>query len=265
MHHYGADRISGVDPLTWPFARRTPTDIDHLTWQQVRERVGGSGRVDAQTSADWRQRTQQILSQKRITTVQDLELSRRERILLAALLAIPVIGLDLTWYRGWKEVLLYPGAFRQRYEYEDEIGVVHSTDRTLAGEAWLQGPLVLSWDDVTADLSEPDAGCNVAIHECAHKLDLLQGGEDNGFPPLHRGMDPETWSSVFSAAFEDLGKRLEQDMPMLVDPYAGDSPGEFFAVLSEHFFVVPETVQSVYPAVYAQLRLFYRQDPLAAR
>jgi Mlc titration factor MtfA (ptsG expression regulator) len=34
-------------------------------------------------------------------------------------------------------------------------------------------------------------------------------------------------------------------------------------VLSEHFFTAPDAVVELVPAVYAQLRAFYRQDPLA--
>ncbi len=48
-----------------------------------------------------------------------------------------------------------------------------------------------------------------------------------------------------------------------IDPYASENPGEFFAVVSEAFFETPEWLEPAYPAVYAQLREFYRQDPLA--
>jgi MtfA peptidase len=48
-----------------------------------------------------------------------------------------------------------------------------------------------------------------------------------------------------------------------MDPYAAGSAGEFFAVASEAFFETPELLAPAYSAVYDQLRLFYRQDPLA--
>jgi MtfA peptidase len=37
---------------------------------------------------------------------------------------------------------------------------------------------------------------------------------------------------------------------------------EFFAVMSEAFFLAPSVVHSDFPAVYRQLAAFYRQDPL---
>jgi len=48
-----------------------------------------------------------------------------------------------------------------------------------------------------------------------------------------------------------------------LDPYAAESPAEFFAVGSEAFFETPELLHPAYPRMYEQLRLFYRQDPLA--
>ncbi|HNF92974.1 MAG TPA: zinc-dependent peptidase, partial [Accumulibacter sp.] len=38
-------------------------------------------------------------------------------------------------------------------------------------------------------------------------------------------------------------------------------PGEFFAVMSEAFFETPALLRTEYPALYAQLAGFYRQDP----
>jgi len=48
-----------------------------------------------------------------------------------------------------------------------------------------------------------------------------------------------------------------------IDPYAAESASEFFAVASEAFFETPELLGPAYPDVYAQLKLFYRQDPAA--
>ena len=55
---------------------------------------------------------------------------------------------------------------------------------------------------------------------------------------------------------------MERDEETSIDPYAGESPAEFFAVMSEAFFEIPRAVHADYPDVYAQLALFYKQDPL---
>jgi len=46
-----------------------------------------------------------------------------------------------------------------------------------------------------------------------------------------------------------------------IDPYAAESPAEFFAVLSEVFFVEPTLLRHEYLAVYQQFARFYRQEP----
>ncbi len=176
--------------------------------------------------------------------------------------ALPILNLGTSWYRGWSEVVLYPAEFAYEGEQVDEIGVVHRVRQVRAGEAWTGGPLLLSLDSVR--MSGWLEGYNVVIHEFAHKLDM-NNGSVNGFPPLHSDMQAETWSQVFSDAFAHLGRELdalEDEDQSRIDPYAAESPAEFFAVMSEYFFEWPELLHDSYPAVYEQLRLFYRQDPL---
>ena len=155
-----------------------------------------------------------------------------------------------------------PAEFVPRHQYVDESGVVHQGDQSYAGEAWLQGPVILSWADIAA--SEYPDGVNVVIHEFAHKLDMLNG-QANGFPPLHRGMSREAWSQIFSSAYEDFCARVDHDEDTVIDPYASESPGEFFAVLSEVFFELPEVVQDEYPQVYEQLAQFYRTSEVSSQ
>ena len=68
-------------------------------------------------------------------------------------------------------------------------------------------------------------------------------------------------SAAFSSAFEDFSERVERGEEVLIDDYAADDPGEFFAVMSEAFFLHPRDVREAYPEVYGQLEAFYRQDP----
>ena len=158
----------------------------------------------------------------------------------------------------------------------DEAGVIHLTNDPMAGEAWLGGPVILSYEDVAlaADEALRVAGYNVVIHEFAHKLDM-RNGEPNGFPPLHAEMSVAAWKRAFTSGYEDFCRRVEtaERLPerrmeealdeLPIDPYAAESPSEFFAVGSEAFFETPELLAAAYPAIYEQLRLFYRQDPLA--
>jgi Mlc titration factor MtfA (ptsG expression regulator) len=157
-------------------------------------------------------------------------------------------------------VIVYPDEFVAEYEYVDEAGVAHRVEEPMTGESWERGPVILSW----ADAEEAGTGVayNVVIHEFAHKLDMLNGAP-NGFPPLHANMSRAEWSRAFTAAYQDFCIRVDEDRALEIDEYAAESPAEFFAVASEVFFESPETIQRLYPDVYAQLAGFYRQDPAA--
>ena len=202
-----------------------------------------------------------FLHEKSVVGVGDLELDDDARITLAALACLPILHLGLDYYRGWYSVLVYPGGFVARHQFRDEHSeVIHEVEREQIGEAWEQGPVILSLEDIET-CGELD-GVNVVLHEFAHKLDMLVDGA-NGHPPLHRGMSDALWSRVWSEAYEDFCARVDGGEDPAIDPYAAESPGEFFAVFTEAFFELPGVLASEYPAVYEQLRLFYRQDPLS--
>ncbi len=181
------------------------------------------------------------------------------QIAIALQACLLTLNLGENSYRGWSEIILYPDAFLRPHEEMDAAGVVHYSRDILAGESWHGGPLVLSIADV--ENSGRADGVNVVLHEFAHKLDMLNG-DANGFPPLHRGMDAAAWARDFSAAYADLCYRVDTGEDTAIDPYATVDPAEFFAVLTEVFFETPTLLDAEYPAVYRQLRQFYRQHPL---
>lgn len=199
-----------------------------------------------------------FLHEKSIHGAAGLEIRDEMRVSIAAQACILILNLDLDYYRGWIEVVVYPDEFVATYEFVDEDGVAHVVQEPMSGESWLQGPVILSW----ADARGAGYGYNVVIHEFAHKLDMLNG-DANGFPPLHADMSREIWSRVFAAAYEDFCARVDRGEDSLIDSYAAESPAEFFAVTSEAFYEIPRAVQASYPEVYRQLALFYRQDPAA--
>jgi len=199
-----------------------------------------------------------FLAEKDIMAPGGAPLPALQRTRIAALAALPVLGLGLRWYAGWHSVVVYPSGFVAHQSVEDEAGVVHELSRDLAGEAWDTGPVVLAWDDVLA--AGPGDGYNVVLHELAHKLDMLNG-EPNGMPPLHRDMPTAEWTAAFEAAWADLERVLAAGGEPAVDAYALEAPEECFAVMTEAFFERPGPLAAAYPLVYRQLARFYRQDP----
>ena len=199
-----------------------------------------------------------FLHEKSLEPMQGLQLNDAMRLHLAAQAVLPILHLGITGYDGWKSLVLYPAEFVTRQQWTDEAGLVHTRREIRIGEAWERGPVVLSWADVAA--SGYCDGYNCVIHELAHKLDYTNGAMD-GCPALHVGMRVADWRRAFTAAFDDLRRRLERGEQTALDPYGAEAPEEFFAVMSEHFFETPHLLQNHYPEVYRQLQLFYRQDP----
>jgi len=233
--------------------------LEKRVWSLAVERVAFARGLSAEELERLHELTVLFLHDKRFSCARGLRLSDAMRLHVAILACMLILNLGIEFYRGWSEIIIYPAEFIPRHQYTDEIGVVHQGEEPYSGEAWLHGPVVLSWASL-AEAEYPD-GVNVVIHEFAHKLDMLNGGA-NGYPPLHAGMRRQAWTGAFGAAYKDFCARVNRGEDTAIDPYASESPGEFFAVLSEAFFELPQVVHDGYPDVYVQLSQFYRQDPL---
>jgi len=207
-----------------------------------------------------RQQVVLFLSAKSIVPARDFRVTPLMRVMIAIQACVLTLNLGPHYYDGWENVVVYPDEFITGLEYEDEAGVVHRRDEPLAGEAVPGGPVILSWPDVEASADWSSAGMNLVIHEFAHKLDM-RGGEANGCPPLHPDMPRRIWQKTMAASYEHFRQRMEKGEETEIDPYAAESPAEFFAVLSEIFFVEPTLLQMEYLDVYRLFAQFYRQDP----
>jgi len=210
-----------------------------------------------------RELTTLFLHRKALNGVQGLRVSTEMAVSIAAQACLLILKLGLDYYDGWVEVVLYPNAFRVTRDSSDATGVVSHEELALSGESWSRGEVILSWDDVAAARSAPRPGHNVVVHEFAHKLDMLNGSA-NGMPPLHLDMAREQWTAAFSDAFDHLRQQLAHHHPD-INSYGATNPAEFFAVVSEYFFTDPQRLLELYPKVYRQLALFYRQEPVLRR
>ena len=243
--------------MIWPFRSATtkPADIDPAHLRQARAGLPWLRGLGAQREARLHGLATEFLHEKTITPLAGLRLEDGERVLLATLCCLPLLEFGAAGLRGWSQLLVYPDAFRVRRSHVDAAGVLHEWDDDLAGEAWDQGPLILSWADVRADLEDPAAGYCVVIHEMAHKLDWLDGVMD-GTPPLPRSWQRE-WAADFQRSYDAFCRQVDAGNDTVIDPYASESPEEFFAVTSEYHFSAPHLLAEQMPAVAAHLRRFY--------
>lgn len=264
--------------------KRTPRAIaiPDMLWPKVAKSLPWFARLSEHEQQHLRLLVSQFLKQKTITPAFGMTFTDDMRISIAAQACLPILKLDLSYYSGWQEVIVYPGEFIVPRSEMDDDGVVHEYFDTIAGEAWDGGPVILSWNN--SDLSLFNPSFNIVIHEFAHKIDLRNGAAD-GMPPLsprwHRRINYAYWQRIMRNNFEDFSTRvqlIERSLPAHIDPtseqaapyyadlpldaYAAESISEFFAICSEAFFITPTQLHHGYPHVYDLLAQFYRQDPL---
>ena len=171
------------------------------------------------------------------------------------ILSIPRLGL----FPNAREVIVYPNHFGERVEAIAPDGRVFVVEEKYLGQAWHRGPVLLAWDAI-APRQGIVLGHNTIYHEFAHVLDMMDG-EVNGAPPLEKPEMYEPWKQVMTREFESLQAAAQTGRSSFIDPYGAQDPGEFFAVVSEHFFSQPRRLERLHRGLYGQLKQFYRQDP----
>lgn len=232
-------------------------DISETQWQDAEYPLPFLDRLTADERARLRALAREFIATKEWSAAQGLTLTAAMQISIALQACLPILNLGLDWYDGWVGIVVYPGDFVIPRRVVDVDGVVHEYDDEVLGEAWEDGPVLLSWFDNLDEIGD----VSIVIHEFAHKLDM-SNGEVDGMPALHADMRATDWNAAFAPAYADFCRRVDGGEDTAIDPYAAEHPAEFFAVTSEVFFEAPDILWHDYPAVYEQLRRFYRQDPM---
>ena len=233
--------------------------IPSALWQNTIKQLPLLANLKAAELKRLKKVTTLFLQDKTFTAVQGFVLDDEKRLIIAVQACLPILNLDLAYYDGWVEIIVYPDAFIVSRDVTSEHGLVTNETRTLSGEAWSRGSVILSWADVEKDSFSLRPGHNVIIHEFSHKLDMLNG-RANGMPPLHPNMNRKEWTDSLSQAYDLLVKNLEYNHHHYINEYAATSPAEFFAVVSEYFFTAPKVLKEHRTEVYNQLVLFYKQS-----
>lgn len=232
-------------------------------WREIlRRRMPVFARLPADVQLQLKKHAQVLLAEKPFIGCGGLVVSDEMRVLIATQAALLLLNRRAGYFPRLRQVLVYPGAFVVDRTATDPGGLAREERRVLAGESWQQGQVILSWDDVLAGAADPGDGRNVVIHEFAHQLDQ-EGGRANGAPLLGRRERYASWAAVLGSEFAALQQRLAQGEDGLIEAYAATDPAEFFAVVSELFFERPAALAAAHPALYGELKGYYRSDPLS--
>ena len=189
-----------------------------------------------------------------------LELTDEIKVTIAAQACLLLLHRETDYYPRLITILVYPHAYVAKSVEPIGGGVVLEGETARLGEAWKDGVVVLSWDDVRQGASDLHDGHNVVLHEFAHQLDQQDGSAD-GAPILEHRSQYVTWARVLSDEYEQLRRDTEQGRKDVLDEYGATNPAEFFAVATECFFEKPIPLRRKHPQLYEELKAYYRQDP----
>lgn len=175
-----------------------------------------------------------------------------DKVLIAASAVIPIFFFPGWRYRNLTNVILYPDTFDEQYQFEGDrrniLGMV--------GSGPLNGQMLLSQSALRHGFSDHGGKSNTAIHEFVHLVDKTDGSVDGMPESLLQNSYSLPWLKVMH---EEI-KRIETGHSD-INPYAAMNQSEFLAVVSEYFFVKPDTMQEHHPELYALLVKMFRQDP----
>jgi Mlc titration factor MtfA (ptsG expression regulator) len=229
-------------------------------WRRIlRRRVPLLNRMPADLQLQLKKHIQVFLAEKTFVGCQGQVINDDVRVTIAAQACLLLLNRPTDYFPRLRQILVYPGAFAVSHDEVDEAGVVHARQDVRAGESWEQGQVILSWDDVRRGAAVPHDGWNVVIHEFAHQLDA-ESGRTNGAPELHSARQYKQWSQLMQTHYDAMQTALSRGEDTFLDPYAATAPAEFFAVLSEAFYEQPVGLQKAHPALYTELKNFYRVD-----
>lgn len=220
-------------------------------------------RLPPEDQAELLGHVQVFLAEKHFEGCGGLELTEEIRVTVAAQACVLLLHRETDYYPELTSILVYPS------------GYVANEERHVGGGIWEEGgedrlghtapgmkALVLAWDSARHGAADPGSGANLILHEFAHQLDF-ENREVDGVPALDTRGEYVAWARIMSAEFEALRRAQAAETPTLLDTYGATNPAEFFAVCTEAFFERPKALRSRHPALYAELRRFFRQDPVA--
>lgn len=220
------------------------------------------GRLPEADVAELYGHIQVFLSEKRFEGCAGFEVTEEVRVTIAAQACLLLLHRDTDYFPSTQTIMVYPDEFEVEVAEtagDDWIVTEYTEDRS--GESWDYGPIVLSWRDVVESSHPEAAGYNVVIHEFSHQLDL-ENGEIDGVPGLPDADAFARWKENFTLAWEAHCTAVERGARTVLDEYGAESPHEFFSVVVEAFFEMPESLQQLHPGVYNLLVEYFRQDPV---
>ena len=231
-------------------------------WRHIVERnVPLVRRLTDEDQAELLGHVQVLLAEKHFEGCGGLLLTDEHRVTIAAWGSFLLLHRETDYFPRLRSILVYPTAYVIDGEHHVGDGIVLEGEEEFSGHTQEHlGAVLLNWRDIKADGRAPDDGVNLVLHELAHQLDF-EDGDGDGVPALEHRTAYARWQAVLASELERLRADVRRNRRTVLDPYGAEDPVEFFAVATEAFFETPALLRDEHPALYDELRRFYRQDP----
>jgi Mlc titration factor MtfA (ptsG expression regulator) len=184
-----------------------------------------------------------------------IEITNEIKITIAFYACILTIYSKYFCYPNLKYIFVYPNTIVKK-ELENYFA---NEEILIEGEA-TDDVVLISWNDAKKEIKSCKR--NVIIHEFAHEIDLAEGAID-GLPPLE-GEKSKEFAKIMFSEYEKFKTKTLKGRFLgkyhLIDKYAATNRAEFFAVMSEYFFVRPALLKKHFPDIYKELKAFYKID-----
>lgn len=178
---------------------------------------------------------------------------------IAASAGLMVLSHEDWYFDRTQTILVYPVPYVGRTPTTlTPEGMISSHRR--AGETAYRAPVVVNWRDAYRASRTANQLHSVVIHEFAHQLDLINGPQADGLPPLPNHIDAKAWWDELKAEYDLACEVVEAGDEILIDDYGLTDISEFFAVASEAYFQGPEDLAHFHPGVFDLLDAFYQLD-----
>ncbi|MCA9025675.1 MAG: zinc-dependent peptidase [Planctomycetaceae bacterium] len=231
-------------------------------WRNVlRRNVVHYSRLTADQQRTLERRVQVFVAEKNWEGCNGLTVTDEMKVTIAAQACLLVLAFKDEYFDNVLSILVYPTGYIAKDVQIGRAGVVIENQQARLGEAWYRGPVIVSWDDALAGGRQEQPGHNLVLHEFAHQLDMQDGRELDGTPPLPSKELAARWAAVMELEFQRLRHDCHSYAHPLLDCYGTTNRAEFFAVATETFFEQPAELSTQHPELYDVLRGYYQQDP----
>lgn len=210
---------------------------------------------------------QVFLAEKQFESCGGFVVGKEHTCLIASQACLLLLHRDTDYFPDLQTILVYPAMYVVPTTRHVGGGVMEQRDESRMGESWHEGAIVLAWEEVRNGMEAPERGDNLVLHEFAHQLDYENGQADgapllgSGEPASMRKQRRADWARVMRLEYEQLRAQLQRGEKTALRGYGATNPVEFFAVATEGFFCKARELQQTHPALYEQMKLYYKQDP----